>query len=143
MQGMLEVAAQAPGLLRGRVTALEKRDDHVLVELADGRELCCARLYVADGAGLTLRVGDAVLVHPGDDTGVVVGRIGPGQALAPPATESVPDELTLQARTSLTLCVGDGSITLRKDGRILIKGQDLVSHARGMNRIRGGSVTIN
>ena len=52
-------------------------------------------------------------------------------------------EVVIQARESLTLRVGDGSITIRADGKILIKGKDLVSHAQRANRIRGGSVAIN
>jgi hypothetical protein len=54
-----------------------------------------------------------------------------------------PDELVLEAKQSLTLRVGAGSITIREDGKILIKGTDLVSHARRTNRIRGGAVSIN
>jgi len=41
------------------------------------------------------------------------------------------------------LRVGDGSITIREDGKVLIKGKDLVSHAQRMNRIKGGAVSIN
>ena len=55
----------------------------------------------------------------------------------------VPDELVLEAKHTLTLRVGDGSITIREDGKILIKGKDLVSHAARTNRIKGGSVQIN
>jgi len=43
----------------------------------------------------------------------------------------------------MTLRVGNGSITIRGDGKILIKGSDLVSHAQRTNRIRGGAVSIN
>ena len=55
----------------------------------------------------------------------------------------VPEELLLEAKHSLTLRVGDGSITIREDGKILIKGKDLVSHATRLNRIKGGAVQIN
>jgi len=54
-----------------------------------------------------------------------------------------PDTLLLEAKESLTLRVGDGSITIRADGKILIKGKELVSHAEKMNRIKGGAVAIN
>ena len=55
----------------------------------------------------------------------------------------VPDTLLLEATEELTLRVGDGSITIRKDGKILIKGTDLVSSAKRMNRVKGGAVAIN
>jgi hypothetical protein len=51
--------------------------------------------------------------------------------------------LVLEATREMTLRVGDGSITIRKDGKILIKGTDLVSHAKRMNRVKGGAVSIN
>jgi hypothetical protein len=73
--------------------------------------------------------------------GVILGRIGSAAAIGP--TSDLPDELTLEAKQSVTLRAGQGSITIREDGKILIKGKDLVSHATRMNRIRGGSVSIN
>ena len=51
--------------------------------------------------------------------------------------------MVLEAKRRLTLKCGDGSITIREDGKILIKGKDLVSHATRMNRIKGGAVQIN
>lgn len=47
------------------------------------------------------------------------------------------------ARDEIVLQCGPGSITLRKDGKIVIKGTHLVSRATGSNRIKGGSVNIN
>ena len=85
--------------------------------------------------------GDTVLVWRSADgaRAIVLGRVGPSVGVTP----AVPDTLTIEAKQSLTLRVGDGSITIREDGRILIKGRDLVSHAQRTNRIRGGSVAIN
>jgi len=93
---------------------------------------------------LFLAEGDLVLVlSPGKDgRGIVLGRLahGPGGTRV---EGDVPDELVLEAKHSLTLRVGDGSITIREDGKILIKGKDLVSHATRLNRIKGGAVQIN
>lgn len=138
---MLETFADAT-LACGRVDGVAD-DGGVGVVLADGRRMECVRLYASD-AGLTLAAGDEVLVLPrSDGSGVVVGRIGPGHAKPAESARAVPDELVIEAGTSLTLRVGEGSITLREDGRILIRGSDLVSHATRRNRIRGGSVDIN
>jgi hypothetical protein len=100
--------------------------------------------------------GDIVLVLElagTDDRGVVLGRVRPAPAAAlsepredrPPreAPADNPDTLILEAKSSLVLRVGDGSIEMRADGKILIKGTDLVSHAKRMNRIKGGAVSIN
>ena len=111
--------------------------------------LACDRLTVAEGAELVLAPGDMVLYldsRPAGSRGVILGRIGPSHAppvSAPEQDTGVADELVLEAKSSLTLRVGDGSITIRADGKILIKGKDLVSHAQRVNRIKGGSVSIN
>lgn len=92
-----------------------------------------------------IRAGAEVLVWlPSDaeERGVVLGCIGPWRTLSEPE-EQISDELVLEAKHSLTLRVGEGSITIREDGRILIKGKDLVSHAKRLNRIKGGAVQIN
>ena len=91
---------------------------------------------------LRLAAGDTVLAwlsSTENEPGVVLGRVGPTSAPLP----AQPDQILLEARKSLTLRVGDGSITIREDGKILIKGKDLVSHAKRLNRIKGGSVQIN
>ena len=51
--------------------------------------------------------------------------------------------VTLEAQEEILLKCGEGSITVRKDGKIIIKGTHLLSRASGPNRIKGGSVQIN
>jgi hypothetical protein len=51
--------------------------------------------------------------------------------------------LTLEATSELTITCGKSSITLRRDGRVVIKGTELVSRASGTNKIRGATVKIN
>jgi hypothetical protein len=51
--------------------------------------------------------------------------------------------LMLEAHDEIELKCGDASITLRKDGKVIIRGKHVVSSASGPNRIRGGSVQIN
>jgi hypothetical protein len=111
----------------------------------DTPPVLCDQLVVSSAEPALLGSGDRVLVWRsvhGRTPPVILGRIGPSHAPAA-EPELVPDELTLEARESLTLRVGEGSITLRGDGRILIKGRDLVSHAKRLNRIKGGAVSIN
>lgn len=142
MRAMPDTLAPA-GMERAVVTEVTGPDE-VLVR-TDGSEcVACTRLYASEQPALVLAPGDEVLVHRLSGTGgIVMGRIGPARCPVTGVPESIPDELVIEARTSLTLRVGDGSITIREDGRILIKGKDLVSHAKGMNRIRGGSVSVN
>jgi hypothetical protein len=51
--------------------------------------------------------------------------------------------VSITARESITLKCGDASITLNRDGKIVLRGAHVVSHASGVNRIRGGSVELN
>lgn len=53
------------------------------------------------------------------------------------------ERLVVSARKGLVLRCGKASITLSKDGRIVVRGAQVVSHSSGLNRIRGGSVQIN
>lgn len=97
--------------------------------------------------------GDRVLVLPLPDSAgcILVGRLlpifTPAPAVAGASGSIVSAEscsrLLLEATEELTLQVGEGSITVRKDGRILIKDKDIVSHAERLNRLKGGAVSIN
>lgn len=110
----------------------------------------CRIVTVSEGSTLRLAPDDIVVILHGvdiDGADLIVGRIGESLALAARAPEPdvapPPDTLVIEAKQSLVLRVGDGSITIREDGRILIKGKDLVSHAQRLNRIKGGAVSIN
>lgn len=132
--------------------------------------MTCLVLVTGDDRHLSLRSGDAVLLSLRShdrQQGVILGRVDrylppaneertkadnavghavPAPALTPAAHHPrpvTPTSLVLEATQELTLRVGDGSITIRRDGKILIKGKDLVSHAQRVNRIKGGSVSIN
>ncbi len=126
--------AAAGRIARGAVLAAE--DGMVLVGI-EGRDPVGCEMLDSGSPPPALASGDAVLVWlgPEDDTGVVLGRIG--------APRCAPDELVIEARKNLTIRCGEGSITLRGDGKILIKGKDLVSRAQRMNRVKGGAVAIN
>jgi len=115
----------------------------VICETEGTDECLCDVLNSAEDGRILLAADDEVLVWiPSDHgkRGVILGRIGPSHAAAP---NEAPDEIVVEARKNLTLRVGDGSITIREDGKILIKGKDLVSHAKRLNRIKGGAVQIN
>ncbi|MBA2479301.1 MAG: hypothetical protein H0V44_01460 [Planctomycetes bacterium] len=120
---------------------LDADDGRILVDGAGGPEWCDV---LDSGRALTCGTGDEVLVCTVSGRGrpVVLGRISPpggSQVSAAPGQDSV----VIEAVADLTLRCGEGSITIRKDGKILIRGTDLVSHAKRLNRIKGASVAIN
>lgn len=130
-------------ICRGRVVAVT-HDGQLFVDLdADGDPIYCDVVLTSAG-NLDWNGGEHVLVWRASvgATGVVIGRIGK-LLNKESASQEIPDSLVLEAKHSLTLRVGEGSITIREDGKILIKGKDLVSHAQRMNRIKGGAVSIN
>lgn len=51
--------------------------------------------------------------------------------------------LHIKAHDGMVIECGKATIILTKDGKIQIKGQDLLSRARGMNRVKGAGVNIN
>jgi hypothetical protein len=49
----------------------------------------------------------------------------------------------LRAEEEIVLTCGDASITLRANGRVVIRGAYVETRAAGVNRIKGGTVLIN
>ncbi len=61
------------------------------------------------------------------------------------ANEAVIDgeRVVFEAKKEILLKCGKGSIKIQKDGKIVIKGTNLLSRSSGPHRIKGGSVNIN
>ena len=53
------------------------------------------------------------------------------------------ERLVFTAEREIVLRCGNASITLTRAGKVLITGEYVLTRARGVNRIRGGSVQIN
>ena len=126
-------ASEPAGLLRGRLLAID--GDGWLRVQVDGHEPWrCLWLE-----GKPLEAGDAVLVlaPAAASPGVVLGRIASYVAPAAPA------RLTLEATEVLTLKCGDATLDLRADGKAVLKGEDVLIRATGLQRIKAGSVSIN
>jgi hypothetical protein len=51
--------------------------------------------------------------------------------------------LVLEGHEEIVLRCGRGSITLTANGKIVLKGTELVSRSSGTNKIRGAAVNIN
>jgi uncharacterized protein DUF6484 len=78
---------------------------------------------------------------------VAAGSTEPAQA-APSAAapyEAAVDgrRLVIEAQDEVVLRCGEASITLRRNGRLAIRGVFIETRARGVNRIKGGTVQIN
>lgn len=85
---------------------------------------------------------------PPDPGAVLLGKLLHAPAAAPlpvRPTEARVDgkRVVLEGDQEVVLRCGDASITLRRDGKIVLRGAYIETTATGLNRIRGGSVKIN
>ncbi|MCY0986565.1 DUF6484 domain-containing protein [Nannocystis sp. ILAH1] len=106
-----------------------------------------ARLLVAlDRAALrraaAARTPAALLFEGGDpERPLIVGLV---QDAAPRRRSRVAGKrVVVTGEEELELRCGEASISLKKDGKLVIRGAYVETHARGTNRIKGGSVQIN
>lgn len=101
-----------------------------------------AALTAADaGSEVALLFEDGDLARP-----LIIGRIvEPARAgkPAPPEVTSDGETVRITADQRIELRVGRSAIIMERDGRITIRGQNVVSHAARSNRIRGGSIDLN
>jgi hypothetical protein len=150
-----EVAEEA--LVEGvRIALLAAADPDEGVSVSVGgpsEEAVAARSTVTLSAA---DVGRSVLVvfEGGDPRRpIVVGVLQDAPGLVPPAASGVErsakdvrvngKRVSLEAEEEITLRCGRASISLRADGRIVIKGMDIVSRARGTHKVKGATVLIN
>lgn len=71
------------------------------------------------------------------------------ETLAPDAAGPAPEarvdgrRVVLEGRDEVVLRCGEASITLRRDGKLVIRGSHVLSRATARHRIKGASVAIN
>lgn len=143
-------------LSRGRIAAVEPGGRaRVRFEPAGTGDAVCDVLQIG-AEPPALHANDEVLVacaaEPGKP-GVILGRVGPAPAeqespaAAPfPVGEPRPEtprEIVIEAGEELTLKCGEASIRITRDGKVVIRGEHILSRAKGTQRIKGGSVAIN
>jgi hypothetical protein len=110
-------------------TAITARGTTILQETDLGREV--ALLF--EGADPRLPVVIGLIQRP------------ERKAAARPAVfaEMDGERLVLAAEKEIVLKCGKASITLTRAGKILIRGEYLLSRSSGVNHIKGGSVQLN
>jgi hypothetical protein len=67
------------------------------------------------------------------------------QEVDPTRLDAVVDgrRVIVEGADEIVLRCGEASITLRRNGRIVVRGAYVETHAKGTNRIKGGTVQIN
>lgn len=147
MDAMMEaLAVGTEGAIRlGSVDRLEE-DGTLWVRLPRRRPVSAR--WIAGVTPAQLRAAKA------SGTMVLVALVGRNQAVVigllasdpvPAAAEARLDgkKVILTGEEEVTLKCGKASITLTSAGKVLIKGEYVVSRSSGVNRIKGGAVQIN
>lgn len=80
------------------------------------------------------------------DRPIIVGLVAPvGAEETSPSLEARVDgrRVVLDAEDEIVLKCGAASITLRRNGRVVVRGTYVETSSEGVNRIKGGAVKIN
>ncbi|HEX5462138.1 MAG TPA: DUF6484 domain-containing protein [Steroidobacteraceae bacterium] len=144
-------AAGAAAVL-GRIVAVEAGGT-VSVEVPGALEARVARLAVSLTREELLAARDtggcAVLVFENGDPAlpIIVGLVQTlgHAAQVPQVLEADVDgkRVRITAQDEIVLECGSASITLRRNGRVVVRGTYIESYSDGTNRIKGGQVRIN
>lgn len=102
-----------------------------------GRRVALA--FAANGGGEPLILG---FIQSALDQ-VVSLTLNPEDGPADPVIRRTSQGVEIQAQDNLTLVCGKSRMTLTRDGRVLVRAENIVSRARGTHQIKGGSVHLN
>jgi hypothetical protein len=61
----------------------------------------------------------------------------------PETVEVDGQRVVIEGKDEIVLHCGEASITLRRNGKVILRGTYLESYSKGTNRIKGGAVKIN
>lgn len=132
------------GVLVGRVLSLAP----LLVRFADAPEEGVAARAFCDPSALASGSLVALAFEEGRaDRPLVLGKMasleGPPGGVASVDVRADGERVELTAERELVLRCGEASLTLTREGKILLRGTYLSSRATGVHRIQGGTVEIN
>jgi hypothetical protein len=142
-------ASALPAVIVGELVAIADEGHTPLVcfEGQRGTAALCARSTV-DLHGAHIGRSVTLVFEQGDPARPIVTGVLRGEAEVPPALAQVEADadgrrLLVAAKDQLVLRCGQASITLTREGQVLIEGRYVSSRSSGVNRIRGGSVQVN
>lgn len=116
----------------------------VAVTLPQGGEAVAAHVMLPPGVSAgeaRVAVGQAVVVMLDVGGPVVLGLLQPIGA-APVEKRAPEKRVEIVAEEELVLRCGEASLVLR-NGRATLRGATVETRAKGLNRIKGGTVAIN
>lgn len=150
---LAEMVLTGMKIMRGRIVEITTAGEIRVENDPEGLSMPCDFLRTSSAPLPELNPGDWVL-YALDETkshGYVLGLIQKylpedeksyGEPMAATFQKDV-QEITFNADEKIELRCGKSSLTMNKDGKIVLKGSHLLSRSSGPNRIKGASVNIN
>ncbi len=141
-------AAQTPKAAAGQISVgvlqgFDLLENALVAQCASAPgQVRCARTTVAlSQAG----IGRSVVVLEADDGPVVIGVIEDPlhRAALPLVAQADGERQVIQAEREIVLRCGEASITLTRAGKVIIKGNYILSRSAGYNKIKGAAIDIN
>jgi hypothetical protein len=127
-----------------RVTGLAESGEILVTTIQTATEVIKARSIVSVTAKEIGR--QAVIAFENGDTTkpIILGLITePSEPSSNVTVSADGDKFVVLAEREIELRCGEASITLTRAGKVLIKGEYVLSRAKGLNRIKGAAVSIN
>lgn len=156
--GKRDARATADALPPGGVAAVGRMHGFDLLDrpLVSNLAQCPGQVLVARSTVQIVRSmagADVVVLFEGGDPQrpIIVGVIGrqavadaaPSTPAASVVLEVDGDRFVVDAEREIVLRCGDASITLTRAGKVIIKGNYILSRSTGYNKIKGAAVDIN
>ena len=136
------VLAAAPGNVVSGEVVERKADGAVFVDFPQNTlGPLLARTLVEDidsGASVLLSFDGGDPTRP-----IILGILHERARLAGRTLHLKAKRIVLEAEDELLLQCGAGSIEARRDGKVSVKGRDVLSRATRTNKVRGATVLIN
>lgn len=137
-----EKAAKIEGIVVGRITGFHRGGEPLIDYTMNntGGPLLARTTVSLD----TCHIGRdaAVMFERGDSRKpIIIGLMHNSNM----NVETVDDDKTtvISSDKEILIRCGEASIHLKKDGKIIIKGKDILSRARGNHDIKGGMINLN
>ncbi len=148
MEFLNQMIANGMQIVQARIINIGN-DGKLLVKTdSHGMKIACDFLKTSAGPLPRLYLGTPVLCIADENKGYVLGVIQP--YLAPKDQDDQKDEkkqdpaeLNLKAKNSIELTCGESTLSMNKNGKIVLRGTDITTRAYGPNKIKGASVLLN
>lgn len=135
-------------LSRDELMAAMRTSQPVVLAFEQGdaaRPIIIGLLQGAPAADIVPSREPAVLAHAAGAASPEVPQAAPHEAPRALAVTADVDgrRVRIVAEDEIVLECGSASITLRRNGRVIVRGTYVETHSEGTNRIKGGQVRIN